>query len=98
MALHSKHIYYLLLMKALKDYEMKDEGFRKNAFPLVVMIALRELNMPELAEKARNDPALAYQVAHKLVEDYFTMKNDIRISFMPLDRLAEGIEKGIEKS
>lgn len=85
-AMHSQ---FLLLRKLLAEYEGRDEEFRDKVFPEAVVFVLRALKLDEMAAKVEANPKLAYPVAKKLVEDYFTMRNDVLVEVVALKRFLE---------
>jgi len=83
------HSHLLLLRKFLAEYDGGDKEFREKVFPEAVVFVLKALKMDEIATKVEANPRLAYPVAKKLVEDYFTMKNDVMVEVMMLKRFIE---------
>jgi len=83
------HSQFLLLRKLLVKYEGGDNEFRDKVFPEAVVFVLKTLNMDEIAAKVEANPKLAYPVAKKLVEDYFTMRNDVMVEVVALKRFLE---------
>jgi len=92
------HSYYLVILNLLRNYERKDRKYRESVFPLALAMVLKAMEMNDLAEKVEADPHIAYAVAKKLAEDYFTMKNDVVISTIMLRHLAEELAKSVKPS
>jgi len=91
--MHPLHSYYIVLRRIVKEYEKGSSGYREGAFPIAVAVVLKAMAMDDLAKKVETEPKLAYAIAKKLVEDYFTMKNDIVIGSVALRRIVEALSK-----
>jgi len=93
--IHPLHSYYIVLRRLLKEYEKGSDIYKGETFSIAVALILKAMELNDLAKKVEVEPELAYPIAKKLVEDYFTMKNDIVVGNLTLRRIVETLSKNL---
>ena len=89
------HTTMLALKKCLRMYRCGELG--KKEFVHIVTLMLKAMNLNDLVRKFDNDAEKARAVVENLVENYFTMKNEPRITVVKLTKLVKKLRNTTQK-
>lgn len=82
-----------ILETALAYYNNSKDEHKDKVFTLLVVAGFRCLKLDDIAERVKEDPSLAYQLAKKITTDYSSLGSNITVVMNLRKLLAETYAK-----